>query len=108
MLRSLRKHVVAVDAMMIAHTLVRRGSHNMLQVTSFEPDKKKRGRQEPFYEVLAHRLAELEVSLNQRVLDMHLPCPASLLANFQPSCCAWAHTADVQEGMHRWCSCGEE
>ena len=40
----------------------------MLQVTSFEPDKKKRGRREPFYEVLAHRLAELEVSPEQTTL----------------------------------------
>ena len=40
----------------------------MLQVTSFEPDQKKRGRREPFYEVLAHRLAELEVSSEQTTL----------------------------------------
>ncbi len=59
--------------------LARRGSHDLLQVTSFEPDKKKRGRQEPFYEVLAHRLAELEVSLGQTTLNLHLQNLISLM-----------------------------
>lgn len=30
-------------------------------MTSFEPETRKRGRQMPFYEELAHRLADLEV-----------------------------------------------
>ena len=48
-------------------------------MTSFEPDKKKRGRREPFYEVLAHRLAELEVSPEQEAWKPYLPCPAAPL-----------------------------
>ena len=69
----------------------------MLQVTSFEPDKKKRGRQEPFYEVLAHRLAELEVSAGKTTQNLHLPCRASLPLQppVRPSLRGWAYTADV-------------
>ena len=38
-----------------------------MQVTSFEPDKRKRGRQEPFYEQMGHWLGELEVRIEARL-----------------------------------------
>ena len=46
-------------------------------MTSFEPDKRKRGRQEPFYEQLGHRLWELEVRMEARLARRILTCASS-------------------------------